>query len=436
MALLSLFQIQKAREKHTQNPEQPAHGVAYIIRQLKRPEEISLFRELYGKQVFQISAYADPEQRKGRLAAKMRDYDSAKTRISEFEGAALNLVNRDEHEDAVSNGQRLRDVFPLADVFIDATTSDSIRKTIQRFLRVVFGYNFHSPTREEYGMYIAKSASLRSSDLSRQVGAAVFSAEGEVKVLGCNEVPSPSGGTYWEDDQGDSREFKVGLDTNEEFKHRLLSDVIKNFVRAGIMDKRFSMMPTRRFLAVAKRVGKFDLEKQLLMMDLIEYGRIIHAEMNAITDAARKGISLKDGILYCTTFPCHLCAKHIISSGIKKVIYIEPYPKSYAQELYRDEIYLGRTQHQSPERVHFEPFIGIAPFRFRDFFQKGKRKSPSGKAKEWENGEPRPILEIKAEVYPEVETQYLKALVQQFAEKRVGLPDSVVTHNKDKKAAP
>jgi deoxycytidylate deaminase len=300
----------------------------------------------------------------------MRDYDSAKTRISEFEGDALNLVNRDEHEDAVSYGQRLRDVFPLADVFVDAATSDSIRKTIQRFLRVVFGYNFYSPTREEYGMYIAKSAALRSSDLSRQVGAAVFSGQGEVKVLGCNEVPSPNGGTYWEDDQGDSREFKVGLDTIEEFKHRLLSDVVKNFVQVGILDKRFSMMPSRRFLKVAKRLGKIDLEKQLLMMDLIEYGRIIHAEMNAITHAARKGISLQDGILYCTTFPCHLCAKHIISSGIKKVIYIEPYPESYAQELYRDEIYLGRTQHQSPERVHFEPFIGVAPFRFRDFLKK------------------------------------------------------------------
>jgi cytidine deaminase len=39
MAMLSLFQIQKARAKYTGNPELPAHGVAYIIRQLKRPRK-------------------------------------------------------------------------------------------------------------------------------------------------------------------------------------------------------------------------------------------------------------------------------------------------------------------------------------------------------------------------------------------------------------
>jgi hypothetical protein len=108
MALLGFFQSRGAREKHTGNPEKPAESTAYIIRQLKRPEEIVLFREVYGRQVFQISAYADPDQRKLRLASKMRDHDSSKTRTSEFEPQALQLVNRDEHEFAVTHGQRLR----------------------------------------------------------------------------------------------------------------------------------------------------------------------------------------------------------------------------------------------------------------------------------------------------------------------------------------
>jgi len=116
----------------------------------------------------------------------MQSFHATATRISEFEAKALELIRRDEFED-LKSGQQLREVFPLADVFVDATTVEVSKATLDRFLQLVFGHNFTSPTRDEYGMYIAKSASFRSVDLSRQVGAAVFSCDGEVKVMGCNE---------------------------------------------------------------------------------------------------------------------------------------------------------------------------------------------------------------------------------------------------------
>ncbi|KAB0267954.1 anti-phage dCTP deaminase [Microvirga brassicacearum] len=338
MAMLSILKIREYRYRKHQDSDKALHKTAYIIRQLKRPEEIKLFREIYGKQVFQISIYSDHLVRKERLAGQMREYDSVSTRSSDFDEQASKLLARDEHESAVTSGQRIRDVFPLGDVFIDGSNKKTIDSTIERFIKIIFGYNFCSPSREEYGMYLAKSASLRSTDLSRQVGAAIFDPKGEVKVLGCNEVPSPSGGTYWEDDPGDSREFNVGYDTNEEFKHRLLSDLLRKFSETNIINDAYKNLKSRELIKKIKEDHKIDLEKNLLLMDLIEYGRIIHAEMNAITDAARKGISLQGTNLYCTTFPCHLCAKHIISSGISKVVYIEPYPKSYAVDLYKDEI--------------------------------------------------------------------------------------------------
>ena len=73
-------------------------------------------------------------------------------------------------------------------------------------------------------------------------------------------------------------------------------------------------------------------------MDALEYGRTIHAEMSAISDAARLGRALKGTILFCTTFPCHMCAKHIVAAGISEVIYLEPYPKSLAGELHGDSV--------------------------------------------------------------------------------------------------
>jgi dCMP deaminase len=47
----------------------------------------------------------------------------------------------------------------------------------------------------------------------------------------------------------------------------------------------------------------------------------IHAEMNAILHAARKGLSVEDAVIYCTLEPCFNCLKHIIAAGISEVYY-------------------------------------------------------------------------------------------------------------------
>jgi hypothetical protein len=104
--------------------------------------------------------------------------------------------------------------------------------------------------------------------------------------------------------------------------------------------------------------------------------RAAHAEMDVITQASRLGIRIKDTILYCTTFPCHECAKLIIAAGIKKVIYIEPYEKSEALELHDDAIeheiiedeHQQKDQHIGPRKVKFMPFEGIGPRRYMDLF--------------------------------------------------------------------
>jgi cytidine deaminase len=422
LAKISFFLIQDKRNKYNESSAPKKRGIAYIIRQFKRPEEIGLFRSVYGQQVFQISAYADPDVRKARLVKLLRDKDHHRTRSEDFELDATKLIRRDEHEALVPHGQRIRDVFPLADVFIDTENREKTKKTLSRFIDLIFGNNFYSPSREEYGMYIAKTASLRSLDLSRQVGAAICDPRGHIKTLGCNEVPSPRGGTYWCDDEGDAREYVSKFDTNEEFKYRMLSDTLLHLSEVGVVDKEYTNVDGRTFLNQIKEKTKISLEKKLMMMDVIEYGRIIHAEMNAITDAAREGISIKDSILYCTTFPCHFCAKHIISAGIKIVVYIEPYPKSYATELYKDDIVLKRVKSPADNAVYFVPFIGISPNRYRDFFEKGKRKDAKGRAMEWSQGTAMPILNVTGTEYIITETDHLKVLIDEFGKKGLLLP--------------
>jgi tRNA(Arg) A34 adenosine deaminase TadA len=121
-------------------------------------------------------------------------------------------------------------------------------------------------------------------------------------------------------------------------------------------------------------------------MDALEYGRIVHAEMSALTDAARCGHSVKGAVLYCTTFPCHMCAKHIVSAGVSKVVFLEPYPKSLAFDLHADSIQVesgDRGHYHEFPAVHFEHFYGVSPRRYREIFERGKRKDDQGALREY-----------------------------------------------------
>ena len=62
----------------------------------------------------------------------------------------------------------------------------------------------------------------------------------------------------------------------------------------------------------------------------------VHAEQNAIAQAAKLGISVEGATLYCTHQPCVICAKMIINSGIRKVVYKYGYPDDFSLELFKE----------------------------------------------------------------------------------------------------
>ncbi len=64
-----------------------------------------------------------------------------------------------------------------------------------------------------------------------------------------------------------------------------------------------------------------------------ELCRGIHAEQNAIIQAARYGVSIEGATLYCTTQPCTQCTKMLINAGITEIVYAEGYPDALAREL-------------------------------------------------------------------------------------------------------
>jgi cytidine deaminase len=128
-------------------------------------------------------------------------------------------------------------------------------------------------------------------------------------------------------------------------------------------------------------------------LSTIDYVRAVHAEMAALTDAARHGISTDRCTLYTTTFPCHDCAKHLVAAGIARVVYIEPYRKSLVQELYPDSVVVDPVD-SCAGKVRFEPFVGVAPRRYSDLFGLSgiKRKSKDGDVLQWKGAETLPRL--------------------------------------------
>ena len=62
----------------------------------------------------------------------------------------------------------------------------------------------------------------------------------------------------------------------------------------------------------------------------------IHAEQNAIIQAAKLGISIEGATMYCTHQPCVICAKMIVNSGISMVVYGEGYPDEFSLEIFKE----------------------------------------------------------------------------------------------------
>jgi deoxycytidylate deaminase len=104
------------------------------------------------------------------------------------------------------------------------------------------------------------------------------------------------------------------------------------------------------------------------LKDITEYGRAVHAEMDALLTCARLGISVKGKRLLTTTFPCHNCTRHIIAAGLSRVTYIEPYPKSRAADLHKDAICFDLDEAERSRRIPFVPFVGVGPRRYLDLF--------------------------------------------------------------------
>lgn len=83
-------------------------------------------------------------------------------------------------------------------------------------------------------------------------------------------------------------------------------------------------------------IGCLREELQIPSGERHELCRAIHAEQNAIIQAARYGVSVVGATLYCTHLPCSICTKMLINTGIEKIFYLNGYADDMAKTMLKE----------------------------------------------------------------------------------------------------
>lgn len=341
---------------------------AYILDSIRHPAEVELLRNVYQSAFVLIGIVCDEEVRLARIQQKYRDAGERNARL---------FMERDAKA-PTKYGKRVSDAFHMADIFLDNSTDRStpdgtknrhwkIPEQLRRLVKIITHSEVVRPTLAETAMYVAHGAQMRSACLSRQVGAALIDPHGNLLATGTNEVPKAGGGLYGEAiDADEPRDHRCA------YQHQYCSSTRE---QNALIDELVAILVEAKATSVAPDVLQA-LLKGSRVSQLLEFSRAVHAEMDALLRAGRTGTSTVGTRMFVTTYPCHYCARHLVTAGVDEVQYIEPYPKSRATKLHADAISTDPIDWVPPSRngdkVLFRPFVGVAPRLYRRAFLKDR----------------------------------------------------------------
>lgn len=229
-----------------------------------------------------------------------------------------------------------------------------------RYAALILHPGLVTPTTAERCMAVAYTAKLNSGCLSRQVGAAITNKDGSVRSIGWNEVPHGQVSCSLRTIDGIEQTDECARCSFSEFE--MMGNIKykdgKTFIEKLKDDfgPDLSAVPAQLhglpFSYCFKSLHNlYEGEKNQV------FTRSLHAEENAIIQMSKYGgEALKDGIIYVTASPCELCSKKLYQIGVRKIVYIDPYPGIARQHI----ISSGFKQ---PDLKVFEGAIGPTYFK-------------------------------------------------------------------------
>ena len=280
----------------------------WVVDSIRNPAEVHCLREL-SQGFFLFGVYATKDRRWDR---KEDAYKGNKSSFDEDD-------ERDTGQTSDKHGQRVVDCFAEADVVFSNDEDFRVagNEPFDLFAGKVKGYvdlvskplSRRQPKQAETLMATAYTVSQQSSCLKRKVGAVIVDSDGSIISSGFNEAPRHSRPCA-----------KLFGGCQRTFEWKEVSAHLAADVPALAGDSSTVMACLKRDLKILDRC------------------RALHAEENAIVSLARNGGSshLGECVLYTTTYPCRLCANKIVNLGLKRVVYLEPYPDQEAKAILRD----------------------------------------------------------------------------------------------------
>ena len=221
-----------------------------------------------------------------------------------------------------------------SEINVDALDFHTMAEQWMKYSSLILHPGLITPSSEERCMIVAYTAKFNSGCLSRQVGACITNQYHAIRTIGWNDVPygqipcalrelsdiiSPSGvsSTYYRNmyssfEQGKKKVYEHG-------KYSFKEQIGRDYQQIDELKKKLHGLPLS--YCFKSLHNRYEGEKNQV------YTRSLHAEENAMMQMTKYGgEALLNGIIYVTASPCELCAKKLYQIGVRKIVYIDPYP--------------------------------------------------------------------------------------------------------------
>jgi deoxycytidylate deaminase len=369
----------------------------FMVDSFRNPMCVKYLRNRYPR-FFLVSIFASEGERKERLKKIEQKREGDNFSDDSFFEYFVDQDKRDQGDNIIKNydnffKQNVNEVVRISDIAInnEKISKDGFLKKFFRHLALIIDPGCTKPSDEEMFMNMAYTMAMKSNCMSRQVGAVIEGKYGYLVGAGWNDVGvgQISCGKRNIKDLF-LEEFKSYIESIKEhtgnklkkveelieklsneyggdhycfcFKDEMSRAELSNKLRKIIMDVDYSDIDDSDSRIIKEFQNKLIKEtKKKPLVKRLEYCKALHAEENAIIQGSKiGGMGLIDATMYTTTFPCELCAKKIHQSGIRKVIYVDPYPKSISKDLFLQD----GIQH-----VITEQFEGVKPHSYIKLFK-------------------------------------------------------------------
>jgi len=292
-----------------------AYGTAeeatnFVIDAFRNPYEVEYFKRRYSE--FYLASinrpFLDRRQALSRLQSDFVD------RLEKREkGKRISVKRRENIHDWVTS-QNIDECAQKADYFIQNHLDDRKppRHLLYHLVRLISLTKYPGcvpPTKDERSMQLAMAARQNSGCLSRHVGAVVTDNDGYVLGVGWNDPPTGQVPCSLRT----ACQLLTNPDKSMFSEYERSQNFIEHIRSRNLGDQPFCFMEELAALKKASREREFT--------------RGVHAEENALLQAARHGTeALREAILYTTDSPCTLCAKKAYQLDVSRIVYIEEYP--------------------------------------------------------------------------------------------------------------